>query len=93
MKGPLTMCWSFFPISGASGVSRISFRGGVQNISGKLGVLNACREAPCSAWRSHAFVRGVRGHVLPRKFFKNGAIWCVLENILLKFCQKNNLKK
>ena len=26
------------------------------------------------------------------KIFKNGAIWCVLESILLKFCQKNNLK-
>ena len=24
---------------------------------------------------------------------KNGAIWCVLESILLKFCQKNNFKK
>ena len=42
--------------------------------------------------RSHAFARGVRGHAPPRKFFKNGAIWCVLESILLKFCQKNNLK-
>ena len=32
-----------------------------------------------AAWRSHAFARG--------------AIWCVSESILLKFCQKNNLKK
>ena len=40
----------------------------------------------------HVVARGVRGHDLPRKFFKNGAIWCVLESILLKFCQKNNLK-
>ena len=30
--------------------------------------------------------------MLPEKIFKNGAIWCVLESILLKFCQKNNLK-
>ena len=45
-----------------SGVSRISFRGGVQKLSGKLGVFNA--------WRSHAFVRGVRGHAPPRKFLK-----------------------
>ena len=44
----------------SSGVSRISFRG-VQNFSGKVGVF---------AWQSHAFVRGVRGHVPPRKFFK-----------------------
>ena len=52
-----------------SGVSRISFRGGVQNFSGKGGVF-AWREAPCSAWRSHAFARGVRGHAPPRKFLK-----------------------
>ena len=31
-----------------SGVSRISFRGGVQNIFGKVGVFAWC-EAPCSA--------------------------------------------
>ena len=68
-----------------SGVSRISFRGGVQNFSGKVGEF--------SAWRSHAFVRGVRGHApAPEKILKNGAIWCVLESILLKFCQKNIFK-
>ena len=50
-----------------SGVSRISFRGGVQNFFCKVGVF-AWREAPCSAWRSHAFARGVRGHAPPRKF-------------------------
>ena len=53
----------------ASGVSRISFRGGVPNFSGKVGVF-AWREAPCSAWRSHAFAREVRGHAPPRKFLK-----------------------
>ena len=74
-----------------SGVSRISFRGGVQKFSGKVGEF-AWREAPCSAWRSHAFARGVRGYAPPRKFKKNGAIWCVLESILLKFCQKNIFK-
>ena len=26
-------------------------------------------------------------HAPPRQFLKNGAIWCVLENILLKFCK------
>ena len=51
-----------FAIIAISGVSRISFRGGVQNFSEK------------------------------EKICKNGAIWCVLESILLKFCQKNNLK-
>ena len=31
------------------------------------------------------------GGMLPRKFFlKKGAIWCVLESILLKFCKKSN---
>ena len=55
-----------------SGVSRISFRGGVQNFSGK--------------------VLGGSGACSPEKIFKKGAIWCVLESILLKFCQKNNLK-
>ena len=28
------------------------------------------------------------GGMLPEKILKNGAIWCVLESILLKFCQK-----
>ena len=32
------------------------------------------------------------GGMHPEKIFKNGAIWCVLESILLKFCQKNNFK-
>ena len=52
-----------------SGVSRISFRGGVQNFSGKVGVF-ARREAPCSAWQSHAFGRGVEGHAPPQIFLK-----------------------
>ena len=50
-----------------SGVSRNSFRGGVQIFFVKVGVF-AWHEAPCSAWRSHAFARGVRGHAPPRKF-------------------------
>ena len=45
------------------------FGGGVQNFSGKVGVF-AWREAPCSAWQSHAFARGVRGHGPPRNFLK-----------------------
>ena len=28
------------------------------------------------------------GGMFAEKIFKNGAIWCVLESILLKFCQK-----
>ena len=31
----------------------------------------------------------VFGGMLPVKIFKNGALWCVLDNILLKFCPKN----
>ena len=56
-----------------SGVSRISFRGGVQKFSGKVGEF-AWREAPCSAWQSHAFARGFGG-MLPRENFKK---WCNL---------------
>ena len=55
--------------------------GGGSKFIWKIGAF-AWREAPCSA-----FARGVR-----EKIFKNGAIWCVLGSILLKFCQKNNLK-
>ena len=49
--------------------------GGVKNIFGKVGV----------------FARrmlGGFGGMLPQKYFRNCAIWCVLENILLKFCKK-----
>ena len=49
------------------------FGGGVQNFSGKVGVF--------------ALLGGFGG-MLPQKIFKNGAIWCVLESILLKFCKK-----
>ena len=43
--------------------------GGGSKFFWKSGVF-AWREAPCSAWRSHAFARGVRGHAPPRNFFK-----------------------
>ena len=36
----------------------------------------------------HAFAWGGSGACSPEKFFLNGAIWCVLENILLNFCKK-----
>ena len=60
--------------------------GGVQNIFVKVGVF-AWREAPCSAWRSTHLLRGFGG-MLTREFFLNSAIWCVLENIWLKFGNK-----
>ena len=56
---------------------------GVQNMFDKVGVF-PWRKAPCSAWQSHAFVRGVSGACSTEKFFKNDAIWCVFGNILLK---------
>ena len=40
------------------------------------------------AWREARRLIGVQGHASRRKFKKNSAIWCVLENILLKFCKK-----
>ena len=67
------------------GVSRISFAGGGggggegQNIIGKWGCLHG--EATS--------LLGVSGACTHENFFLNGAIWCVLENILLKNCQKN----
>ena len=35
---------------------------------------------------------GGSGACSPEKILKNGAIWCVLESILLKFSQKKYLK-
>ena len=45
-------------------------------------------------WHLHgaSFAMGGSGACSPEKTFKNGAIWCVLESILLVFCQKNDLK-
>ena len=63
------MTLPLLPIASISGVSRISFRGGVQIFLGKVGVF-AWRESPCSAWQSHAFARGVRGHAPPKIFSK-----------------------
>ena len=47
-------------------------------------------------WKSGGNLHGAKRHAA-RGFatcllgvFKNGAIWCVLESILLKFCHKNN---
>ena len=61
-------------------VSRISFRrGGVQNIFWKSRGIYMARTR----------LLGGFGGMLPKKFLKSGAIWCVLENILLKCCKKN----
>ena len=60
-------------------VAYLGFRGG-QNIFGKLGVF-AWRFAPCSAWQRKNS---------KKKF--HGTIWCVLENILLKFGKKKIYK-
>ena len=50
------------------------FGGGGSKFFWKSGAF-AWREAPCNAWQSHAFARGVRGHMLPHENFKK---WCNL---------------
>ena len=40
----------------------------------------------------HGAKLGGLGACSPEKKFKNGAIWCVLENSLLKFCKKRIVK-
>ena len=45
----------------------------------------------CDAWRNQAFDKGVRG-MLPRKYFLNDAIWCVLEHIFIIFLLSKSLK-
>ena len=68
-----------------SGVSRISFRG-VQKFLDKWGYLHGAKR---HAARGEATrLLGGSGACSPEKILKNGAIWCVLESILLKFCQK-----
>ena len=67
----------------SSGVSSISFRGGgfkffLENLGymQRVALPRVCY--------------GGSGACSPEKIFKNGAIWCVLESILQKFCPKNN---
>ena len=66
---------------------RLSFRGegGGQVDSRKWGYLHGAKRH-AGRGKATRFARGDRGHTPPRKFFKNGAIWCVLEYILLQFC-------
>ena len=63
---PVLSCIAIMPSVAYLG---FHFGGGGQNFSGKVGVF-AWRFAPCSAWQSHMFARGVRGHAPPRIFFK-----------------------
>ena len=67
------------------------FGGGFKIFREKWGYLHGAKR---HAERDEAtrLLGGFGGACSPEKFFKNGAIWCVLESILLKFCQKNNLK-
>ena len=73
-----------------SGVSRISFWGGSKFIWKSGGIGMALRAMQRVA--KPRVCLGGSGVCSPEKIFKNGAIWCILENILLKFCQKNILK-
>ena len=76
--------WMFM----CSGVSRISFRVGFKIFLEKCGYLHG---ASRHAARGEATrLLGGFGGMLPRENLKKSAIWCVLESILLKFCQKNN---
>ena len=71
----------------SSGVSRISFRGGGFKIFlEKLGYLHGAKRH--AARGEGTRLLGGFGACSPEKIKKNGAIWCVLESILLKFCQK-----
>ena len=63
--------------------------GGVSKFFWKSGGICMARSA---MQRVAKRLLGGFGGMLPDNFFKNGAIWYVLESILLKFCQKNNLK-
>ena len=70
---------------------RLSVQGRPQDLGG--GAKNyfqicefACRKATCYAWRSHAHCKGGSGACSPEKFFENGAIWCVLGCIFIRFC-------
>ena len=66
------------------------FGGGFKIFLEKWGYLHGAKR---HAARGEAMrLLGGFGGMLPRENFKKGAIWCVLESILLKFCQKNNLK-
>ena len=62
-----------------SGVSKISFRGG-SNFFWKSGGIAARGKATP--------LLGGSGACSPEKIFKNGAIWYVLESILLKILSK-----
>ena len=76
----------------ASGVSRISFQGGFKNFLEKWGYLHGAKRHAARGKATRLL--GGFGGMLPREiFFLNGAIWCVLESILLTFCQKKKIKK
>ena len=85
-----------FEVNGAigtimtSGVSRILFRWGFKIFLEKWGHLHGAKRHAASGKATRLL--GGFGGMLPEKFFKNGAIWCVLESILLKILSKNNLK-
>ena len=66
------------------------FGGGFKIFLEKWGYLHGAKR---HAARGEATrMLGGPGACSPEKIFKNGVIWCVLESILLKFSQKNNLK-
>ena len=69
-----------------SGVSRISFRGGFKIFLEKWGYWHGAKRYAARGEATRLL--GGSGACSTEKIFKNGAIWCVLESILLKFCPK-----
>ena len=76
-----TVAYIGFQFGGGGGLNKINWKSGSISRHAARGDL------------SYAFTSlGGLGACSPEKVFKNGAICCVLENILLKFC-KNKIGK
>ena len=64
-----------------------------------MGVCRICQGGPTIFFGGGLATRGVAtrllggfGGMLPRNFFLNGAIWCVLEHIFINFLLSKSLK-
>ena len=84
---PITIAGSRVPYIHVQSVAYLDFiSGGFKIFLEKWGYLHGAKR---HAVRGKATrLLGGSGACSPEKIFKNGAIWCVLESILLKFCQK-----
>ena len=59
--------------------------GGAKKFFSRFGNLHVAKRHAAHG-EAMRFAKGVRGHAPPEKFFLNGAIWCVLVYILIRFC-------